>query len=92
MLLLPFLSESAFSTLKLKFPDISLELQRSSITLSSVQDSTLHVAGTVTLPIFLEPNLVFNIQFFVTSQFALPCDGLPGLDSFIVYDISVHPK
>ncbi len=87
------LSESAYSTLKLKFPDILLELQKSNITLSSVKGSTLHVTGTVTSPISLAPNSkIFNIQFHVTPQFALPCDGLLGLDSLIAPNISVHTK
>ncbi len=87
------LSESVYSTLKLKFPDIPLDMKKSNLTLSSVQDSTLHVTGTVTLPISLAPSSkIFNIDFYVTPQFALPCDGLLGLDSLIAHDISVHPK
>ncbi len=87
------LSESAYSTLKLKFPDIPLNLQKSNLTLSSFQGSTLHVTGTFTLPISFAPSSkTFNIDFHVTPQFALPCDGLLGLDSLIPNDISVHPK
>ncbi len=87
------LSESAYSTLKLRFPDIPLELEKSNFTLSSVQVSTLHVNGTVTLPISLAPSWkIFNIHFHVTPQFALPCDGLLDLDSLIAHDISVYPK
>ncbi len=90
---LAFLSESAYSSLKLKFPDIPLELQKSNITLSSVQGSTLYVTGTVTLQISLAPSSkIFNIHFHVTPRFALPSDGLLGLDSLIAHDISVHPK
>ncbi len=71
------LSESAYSTLKVKFPDIPLELQKSNITLFNVQGSTLHVTGTVTLPISLAPSSkIINIHFHVTPQFALPFDGL----------------
>ncbi len=87
------LSESTYSTLKLKFPDIPLQLKKSNLTLSSVQGSTLQVTGTVTLPISLAPSSkIFNIDFHVTPQFALSCDGLLGLDSLIAHDISVHPK
>ncbi len=87
------LSESAYSTLKLKFPDIPLELQKFNITLSSVQCSTLHVSGTITLPISLAHNSKgFNIHFYVTPQFAMPCDGILSLDSLVAHDISVHPK
>ncbi len=75
------LSESAYSTLKLKFPDIPLKLQKTSITLSSVQGSTSVITGTVTLPISLAPSSkIFNIPFQVTPKFALPCDGLLRLD------------
>ncbi len=67
------LSESAYSTLKLKFPDIPLQLKKSNLILSSVQGSTLQVTGTVTLPISLAPtSKIFNIDFHVTPQFALP--------------------
>ncbi len=87
------LSESAYSSLKLKFPDIPLQLKKSDLTLSSVQGSTFHVTGTVTLPISLTPSAkIFNIDLNVTPHFALPCDGLLGLDSLIVHDISVDPK
>ncbi len=87
------LCESAYFTLKLISPDLSLELQKSTITLFSVQGSTLNVTGTVTLPISLAPNSkFFNIHFYVTPQFALPYDGLLGLHSLIAHDISVHPK
>ncbi len=87
------LSESVYSTLKLKFPDITLELQKSNVTLSSVQGSTLYVTGTDTLPISLTPSSkIFNIHFNVTPQFALPCDGLLGLGSVNSHGISVHPK
>ncbi len=87
------LSERAYSTLKLKFPDLPLELQKSNVTLSSVQGSTLHVIGTITLPISLAPDSsIFNIQFYVTPQFALPSDGLLGLDSLCAHDIQVYPK
>ncbi len=86
------LSQRAYSALKAKFPNF-LQLQKSNVTLPSVQGSILHVAGTVALPISLAPNSdIFNIQFFVTSQFAFPCDGLLGLDSLGAHDISVHPK
>ncbi len=71
------LSESAYSTFKLKFPDLPFELQKSNVTLSSVQGSTLHVTGTVTLLVSLAPaSKIFNIQFYVTPQSALPSDGL----------------
>ncbi len=87
------LSQSDYSALKSKFPNLPLQLQKPNITLSSVQGSILDIAGTVTLPISLAPNSdIFNIQFFVTSQFALPSDGLLGLDSLVAHDISVHPK
>ena len=87
------LSESAYSILKVKLPNLPLELQHSNVTLSSVQGSPLKVTGTLTLPISLAPSSeVFNIQFYVTPEFALPCDGLLGLDSLIAHDISVHPK
>ncbi len=76
------LSESAYSTLKLKFPDTSLELQKSNIALCNVQGSTLHVTGTATLPISLAPSSeIFGIHFHVTLQFTLSFDGLLGLDS-----------
>ncbi len=87
------LSESAYSTLKLKFLDIPLDIKKSNLTFSSVQGSTLHVTGTVTLTISLAPSLkIFNIQFHVTPQFALPCDGLLGVDSLTAHDISIHPE
>ncbi len=87
------LSESAYSTLKLNFPNLPLELQKFNITVSSIQSTTLHVTGTITLPISLAPDSkIFNIHFYVTPQFALPSDGLLGLDSLIAHDISVHPK
>ena len=87
------LSESAYSILKLKLPNLPLNLQPSHVTLSSIQGSTLQVTGTVTLPISLAPDSeVFNIQFYVTPHFALPCDGLIGIDALISHDISVHPK
>ncbi len=67
------LSESAYSTSKLKFNDIPLQLKKSNLTLSSIQGSTLQVTGTVTLPISLAPSSkIFNIDFHVTPQFALP--------------------
>ncbi len=75
------LSESAYSSLKPKFPDLPLKLQKSNVTLFIVQGSTLLVSGTITLPISLAPDSkIFNIQFYVTPQFALPSDGLLGLD------------
>ncbi len=93
------LSESAYSTLKLKFANLPLELQKSNVTLSSVQGSTLLVTGLltcnllVTLPISLaSDSKIFNVQFYVTPQFALPSDGLLGLDSHCAHDIQVHPK
>ncbi len=87
------LSESAYSALKAKFPNLPLQLQKSNVKLSSVQGSILHVTGTVTLSISLAPNTdIINIQFFVTPQFALPCGGLLGSDSLVAHDISVHPK
>ncbi len=53
----------------------------------------MHVAGTVILPIYLALNSdIFNIQFFLTPQFALPCDGLLDLDSLVAHDISIHSK
>ncbi len=88
------LSESAYSTLKLKFPDIHIEMQKSNITLSCVQGSNLHVTGTVTLPFSLASySKDFNIHFYVTQQFALPCDGLLGLNSLIAIfsDKCLHP-
>ncbi len=76
------LSESAYSTLKLKFPDLPLELQKYNVILSSVQVSALHVNGTISLPVSLAPDSnILNVQFYVTHQFALPSDGLLGLDS-----------
>ncbi len=87
------LSEGAYSTLKLKFLDLPHELQKSNVTLYSVQGSTLHVTGTITLPISLAPDSkIFNIKFYVTPQFALPSDGLLGLDFLCAHDIQVHPK
>ncbi len=87
------LSQSAYFALKAKFPNLPLQLQKSNVTLSSLQGSVLHVAGTVTFPVSLAPNSdIFNIQFFVTPQFALPCDGLLGLESLVAHDISVHSK
>ncbi len=87
------LGQSAYSALKVKIPNLPLQLQKSNVILSSVQGLILHVAGTAILPISLAPNSdIFNIQFFVTYQFALPCDGLLDLDSLVDHDISVHPK
>ncbi len=87
------LSQSAYSALKFEFPNLPLQLQKSNVSLSSVQASTLHVDGIVTLLISLAPNSdIFNIQFFVTPQFALPCNGLLDLNSLIAHDIGVHPK
>ncbi len=87
------LSKSTYSTSKLKFPDIPLTIKKSNLTLSRVQGSTLHVTGTVALPISLTPSSkISNIDFHVTSQFALPCDGLLGLDLVIAHDISVHTQ
>ncbi len=56
------LCQSAYSALEAKFPNFPLQLQKSNVTLSSVQGSILHAAGTVTLPISLAPNSdIFNI-------------------------------
>ncbi len=76
------LSESTFSALKIKLPNISLTLQSSKVTLSSVQGLNLTVLGTLTLPVTFAPNLEsFNVQFYVIKEFSIPCDGLLGLDS-----------
>ncbi len=59
------LSESAYSTLKLKLLDIPLDLQKSSIAPSSVQGSTLHAPVTVIFHFFLHPVLKFLILTFM---------------------------
>ncbi len=57
------LSQSAYSALKAKFPNLPLQLQKSNVTLSSVQGSILQVDGSVTLPISLAPkSYIFNIH------------------------------
>ncbi len=68
-------------------------MQSSKVILSSVQGLNLTVLGTLTLPVTLAPNLEsFHVQFYVTKKFAMPCDGLLGLDSLVLHNIDVFPK
>ncbi len=74
-------------------PNAPLALQPSKVILSSIQGYTLNVAGTLTLPVTLAPNLEpFNIKLYIIREFALHCDGLLGLESLIAYDINIFPK
>ncbi len=87
------LSESVFSALKSKLSHIPLTLQPSKVNLSSVQGLNLDVVGTVTLPVTLAPSSeAFNVEFFVLKEFAMPCDGLLGLDSLVTHNIDVFPN
>lgn len=50
----------------------------------------LHVQGTVTLPVCLDVNAnLLQVSFYVTSTFALPCDGLLGLESLVTHNINI---
>ncbi len=87
------LSESAFSALKIKCPNIPLALQSSKVTLPSAQGLNLTALGTLTLLVTLAPNLVaFNVQFYVIKEFVMPCDGLLGFDSLVLHNIDIFPK
>ncbi len=68
-------------------------MQSSKVTISSVQGLNLTVLGTLTLPVTFAFNLEsFNVQFYVIKEFAMPCDGLLGLDSFVLHNIDVFPN
>ena len=87
------LRESAFTALKTKLPHVQLTVKPSPFPLSSVQGSKLAVLGTVSLPVFLAPDVEpFTIDFFVTSDFAMPCDGLLGYEALRTHDIDVFPS
>ncbi len=83
------LSESAYLFLK----EFHIFLQRSDTVLHSVQGSKLHILGTVTYPLSLALNSkMLPTTFFVTSDFALPCDGLVGLHSLASHNNDIFPQ
>ncbi len=87
------LSESAYLALREQLPNANLALQSTKVLLSSVQGFNLNILGTVTLPVTLAPSSeVFNVEFYVIKQFAMPCDGLLGLDSLIAHNLDVFPN
>ncbi len=87
------LSERTSLPLKGKLPNAPLALQPSKLLPSSIQGFTSNVAGTLILPVTLEPNLApFNIQFYLIREFALSCDDLLVLHLLRIHDINIFPK
>ena len=84
------ISEKAYNYLK----DLhNISLLPANIFLYSVQGSTLDIIGTVTLPLSLDAsNNIMQVTFFVTSAFALQCDGLLGLESLVTHNIDIFPQ
>ena len=84
------ISEKAYNQLKDLY---NLHLLPANTSLHSVQGTTLNVVGTVTLPLCLDvKSPILQVTFFVTSGFALHCDGLLGLESLMMHNIDVFPQ
>lgn len=84
------LSLVAFKVLKQLY---NITLSPSDTVLSSVQGCSLTVLGTVTFPVRIASHSnVLNLKFYVTSDFALSCDGLLGFHSLCTHNIDVFPN
>ena len=74
------LSEESYRALKRHSRGSKWVLRPCDLNLSGVTGSSLQILGKVTLPVRLSRNSrPFRTDFYVTSNFKLPSDGLLGL-------------
>lgn len=86
------LSERTYLALKRASRGGRYQLRPSDLNLCGVTADRLNILGLVSLPVSLERNTpVMRLDFYVTSNFSLPSDGLLGLSSLRSNRMVIHP-
>ncbi len=86
------LSEKAFKELKCVSREGRYQLRPTDPSLCGVTTDRLNILGVVRLPVSLGRNTpVIRLDFYVTSSFSLPSDGLLGLSSLKSNRIVIVP-
>lgn len=87
------LSEESYRALKRHSRGGKWVLRPCDLNLSGVTGSSLQILGKVTLPVRLSRNSrPFRTDFYVTSNFKLPSDGLLGLFAMKDQQIVIYPE
>ncbi|RUM27774.1 MAG: hypothetical protein DSY32_05100, partial [Aquifex sp.] len=87
------LSEESYKALKRNSRGGRWILRPSDLNLSGVTGSTLQILGKISLPVRLsKATQPIRTDFYVTSNFKLPSDGLLGLTAMKSHRIVIYPK
>ncbi len=86
------LSEKTFKALKRVSRGERYQLRPTDLILCGITTDRLNIVGVVRLPVSLGRNTpVMRLDFYVTSSFSLPSDGLLGLSSLRSNCIVIDP-